>query len=221
MDRAVTTELWRFVRGDIPPADFEAWLYAQEQLESDLGEALYFEIVSSNYQDRQALFVVREQLAAFLRPTLTCECITLPDMAAVPMGSDGLDERVFATLERVCVHGGSQWWLYLSKCAICGQNWMVAQDERIFDQYFLRRLEPTEAQHISAAGHWPTDFITYERVLSVGCALGRHWRFSDPLSPALVCTAKDLRKERPNITVEEIASLIGVSPAEADRLLLA
>lgn len=148
-----------------------------------------------------------------------CCCGPLPDLAVVPMGADGLDERVFATLEITRNYGGGLWWLYLSRCDVCGQDWLVAQDDRIYDNYYLKRLSPSGALDIVEGNHWPDDFITYERVLRLGRTLGETWTFFDPRSPALVWTAEDLIKERPDISVEEIAYLLGIDPAAAARLL--
>lgn len=148
-----------------------------------------------------------------------CECAALPDLAVVPMGGDDLDVRVFATLNRVREHGGPQWWLYLSSCIACGQNWLVAQEERIFDDHFLKRLSVAEADQIVARARWPEEFRTYERVLTVGHALSHPCRFFDPLDPSLVWTAHDLRKERPAMTSEEIAQLIGSTSAEVELML--
>jgi hypothetical protein len=134
------------------------------------------------------------------------------------MGGDRLDELVFATLETECQHGGDQWWLYLAKCSACEQSWMVAQDERIYDNYYLKRLDAKEARAIIGSARWPDDFMTYERVLRLGRTLGQLWTFVDPLSPALVHTAADLRRERPDISDEEIAHLLGMTVAEAARL---
>lgn len=135
------------------------------------------------------------------------------------MGCDGLDERVFESLERTRDHGGDQWWLYLSRCSVCGQDWLVAQDERIYDNYYLKRLGPSEAKEIVEANCWPEDFMTYERVLRLGRTLSKAWTFFDPCSPSLVWTAEDLRKERPDITVEEIAYLLAMEPEGVARLL--
>ena len=138
------------------------------------------------------------------------------------MGGDGLDERVFATVENVLEHGGDAWWLHLSQCCVCGQHWMVAQEERIFDEHFLRRLTVEEASSVSAEGEWPAEFLTYERVLKTGHALGiRPCIFLERLSPSLVWTAEDLCKERPGISVEEIAHLVGVTTSQAAKLLAA
>jgi hypothetical protein len=148
-----------------------------------------------------------------------CCCASLQDLSAVPMGGDGLDERVFATLEIVSNHGGDLWWLYLSKCSACGQHWMVAQEERIFDEYFLRRLEESAAARIAAEGQWPAEFLTYEAVLKIGRSFGQPCIFFEALSPSLVATVHDLRKERPDITLREIADLVGVSRIHAALLL--
>jgi hypothetical protein len=151
-------------------------------------------------------------------PAGECCCATLPDLAVVPMGGGRLDERVFNTLEHVQDHGGDLWWLYLSKCSACGENWMIAQEERIFDDYFLKRLSNEEARQIVSESTWPPDFITYERVLKVGKALSQPCIFLNPLDDSLAWTAADLRKARPDITVEEIADLLGVTLEDAARL---
>lgn len=150
----------------------------------------------------------------------SCYCASLPDLAAVPMGGDGFDTRVFATIENVVDHGGDAWWLHLSQCQACNQHWMIAQEERIFDEHFLRRLNIDEANRITTNGEWPTEFLTYERVLKTGHAMRIFpCVFLDRLSPSLVWTAEDLRRERPDISVEEIGLLLGITAAQAKRLL--
>ena len=148
-----------------------------------------------------------------------CECAALPDLAVVPMGGDDLDIRVFATLNPVREHGDTRWWLYLSSCTACCQNWLIAQEERIFDDYFLKRLSVAEADQIVASARWPEEFRTYERVLTVGHALSNPCRFFDPLDASLVWTVHDLRKERPAMTSEEIAQLIGSTSADVELML--
>lgn len=66
------------------------------------------------------------------------------------MGSDALDERVFTSLEQIIERGGEQWWLYVSHCLKCSQVWMIAQDDRIYDNYYLRRLLASEKQAVVA-----------------------------------------------------------------------
>jgi len=147
-----------------------------------------------------------------------CYCATLADLAVVPMGGDGLDERVFASLEKLCDHGGGQWWLYLSECSVCSQHWMVAQDERIYDNFYLKRLKGPEAEDIRQRRTWPTEFATYEKVLRLGRTLNSPCIFLDPLDSALVWTKDDLRRERPDISIKEIAYLLGIPVATAAKL---
>ena len=148
-----------------------------------------------------------------------CCCDALSDLAVVPMGGDGLDKRVFTSFKRVAIHGGKQWWLYVSTCLVCAQNWMIAQDERIYDNYYLRRLSPAEKEQIVHKSLWPNEFTTYEQVLRLGRTQGQMWTFEDPRSPALVTTAEDLRRERPEISFEEIAYLLAIPVSNATNLL--
>lgn len=97
---------------------------------------------------------------------------------------------------------------------------MIAQEERIFDEHFLRRLTVDEATRISVNAEWPVEFLSYERVLKTGHALRiRPCIFLERLAPSLIWTAEDLRKERPEISVKEIAHLLGVTVTQAKRLL--
>lgn len=135
------------------------------------------------------------------------------------MGGNGLDALVFASFKRGEEHGGDQWWLYISACRACGQDWMIAQDERIYDNYYLRRIAPEIKRDIAEWSLWPEEFLTYERVLKIGRETGQIWTFYDSASPAFVTTAEDLRRERPDISVEEVAYLLGISVSHASSLL--
>jgi len=147
-----------------------------------------------------------------------CQCGSLADLAVVPMGGEGLDERVFATLDMVCKHGPELWWLYVSQCRQCGQHWLVAQDERIYDTCYLKRLTSVEAQDIMVSGNWPDDFLTYVRVLALGSKMALRWQFVEPFAYSLQFTVEDLRRERPGISPREIASLLGITHAHARKL---
>lgn len=148
-----------------------------------------------------------------------CCCKALADNPVIPMGGIGLDELVFASFRQTVRYGGDQWWLYVSTCLACRQNWMIAQDERIYDNYYLRRISPAQLQEIEDFGLWPDEFLTYEHVLKLGKAAGDVWAFLEPRSLALVTAAEDLRRERPDISVEEIASLLSVPVKQAAGLL--
>ena len=95
---------------------------------------------------------------------------------------------------------------------------MIAEEQMVYDDYYMRRLDPVEAQKITELGCWPDEFITYERVLKIGRELSTPCIALDPLSSFLIRAAEDLRKERPNISIWEIAHLLGVSPGVAAHL---
>jgi hypothetical protein len=111
-----------------------------------------------------------------------CACAALDDLALVPMGGDGLDEQVFATMTSVQDHGGGKWWLHLVRCEHCGTHWMVAQEERIYDVHLLRRLSPDAVWSI-AEGEWPGEFGSFERMLTLCRARTHPFTFLDPRSP--------------------------------------
>jgi len=136
----------------------------------------------------------------------------------VPMGGEDLDQRVLASLPVGPEHGGDQWWLFVSTCTVCGQGWMIAQESRLYDNYYLRRISPAEMVQIADDACWPDDFLTFEKILRLGRTMSTPPRFLDPRSPGLVWTAEDLRRERPDISTEEIAYLLGVPVAQAKRL---
>lgn len=149
-----------------------------------------------------------------------CCCSDLDDLAIVGMGDpNGLDDRVFSTLERVADHGGTHWWLYASTCSACGQSWMIAQDERIHDNFYLRRISPLTVREIIEHSQWPDEFLRYEQVLRIGRNSGRIARFLNPRDPALIDTANDLRRERPDISAEDIAYVLAIPLSAAVRLL--
>ncbi len=142
----------------------------------------------------------------------------LTDLAVIGMGDpDGFDERVFATLDRVREHGGEQWWLYASMCSACGQSWIVAQDERIHDNFVLKRVDSAVIARIVEDSHWP-DFVCFERVLRLEREAGKVAQFLNPRDPALVETVAHLRRERPSISIDDIAFVLAISSESAARL---
>jgi len=151
-----------------------------------------------------------------------CICASLSDLAHIAMGdSQQRDEKFLATIEEVLRAGEGLWWLYLGKCRVCAQDWLVAQEERIYDEHFLKRLQPVAAARILATGKWPDTFISYERLLRVGKSLATPCRFLNSMAASLLWTVEDLRKERPNISAAEIGGLLGVSEEHAAKLIIA
>jgi hypothetical protein len=134
---------------------------------------------------------------------------------------EGMDERVFETLDLVRNYGDEKWWLYVSNCRACEQYWMVAQEERIHDNYCLRRIDRKALTEIIEHSRWPDDFLTYEQILRLGREAGNVATFLDPKSLALVETAQDLRRARPDISIEDVAFALAISTKQAARLLRA
>jgi hypothetical protein len=59
----ILQQLWRFVRDDVPAAQFEQWVYSEPDLESHLGCELYLLTISTNFADKDATWSIREALA--------------------------------------------------------------------------------------------------------------------------------------------------------------
>ena len=151
-----------------------------------------------------------------------CCCSELADTAIIGMGdAEGMDERVFETLDLVRNYGDDKWWLYASTCRACGQNWMIAQEERIHDNYCLKRIDWQTLNEIVEHSGWPDDFLSYENVLRLGREAGYDETFLDPKSPALVETAQDLRRARPEISIEDVAYALAIPTKQAERLFKA
>ena len=147
----------------------------------------------------------------------SCECSMLGDFAVVGMGGDGWDERVFSTLMEVAKHGGDAWWLYASRCSVCDQFWMIAQEERIHDNFYLKRLTVAEMKMIEEQGAWPPDFARFEDVIRLGPDHKQVARFFD--TNDLTGTVKELMEARSDISASEIAYLFVLSEREAERLM--
>lgn len=212
------SNLWAFARGETPGSIFEQWFIKQVDLEQPLGKDLHLELLSSTYVEREEVWNLRQSLRATLEPSRRCECPTIRDMSAIPMGGDFYFEKVFEPLEEVATYGPDKWWLYISRCRSCGTNWLIAQDDRIYDDFFMKRLTDAEVER-AKAGEWPEQFSSYGNVLSVGRTTSSPPRFLDPMAASLIWTAEDLLRERPDIKTDEIAHVLGLSDRHAERII--
>ena len=147
--------------------------------------------------------------------TTGCECGHFHDLAVVSMGQH---DEVFRTLQMVRKRGMPWWWLYASTCSVCGQTWLIAQEERQNDLFILRRLDPATAERVIRDAVWPQDFDRYETLLEIGREAGHSVRFADVADSPLMHTIADLAKERPGIRVSELASLLNLNPPVAAEL---
>lgn len=209
---------WRFIRGDLPVSEFEAWLYEQRNLEGLLGPSDYLTVISADFRDFDAVARVRDFLEQFTRRTWPtgCECPSLSDVAVVDMANTRGALDHFVELSH---RGDPYWWLHLSECSLCRTPWLVAQEERQNDVFILRRLPPKEAEAIVLDHRWPPYFDSYATLLRLGRDAGHSVTFLDPLgSSSLVTTMCDLARESPEMTLNEMAELLNIEMALAEAL---
>jgi hypothetical protein len=219
MDKIAQLRFWEFIRGDLPTSEFESWLYQQNQLESFFGSEFYLDLISTNFQDKSELYVIRQKLKRLMPALSECLCHTLANLDMIPMGYEGLDQQFFATVESLKHYGEKRWWLHLCKCQKCSQDWLVAEESRIYDDHYIKRLSQSEADIITAQDIWPDDFSTYEQVLEIGSKLSRPYHFDEVYAPSLLYTTEDLRLARPNITNGEIANLLGITVEHVKNII--
>jgi hypothetical protein len=213
------TTIWEFVRGDLPTADFERRIYEDATLEGRLGAELYLEVVGTDFRSGDAVWKLKERLAAFLRESdpRGCRCVELKDLAVVDMGEES--EAALRTLDPAAERGAPRWWLSLRRCAACGQHWLVAAESRQNDVFCLRRVDGATAARVVAGGAWPGDFDAYEALLVAGLEAGKSVRFVDPIGDSsLGWTMEDLAKERPGITLSRLAELLNLE-VETARII--
>lgn len=210
---------WKFIRGDLSSPKFEQWLYNNSILENSVDNEFYLELISTDFNNKSELYLLKKKLEDFLRQkqTLDCECITLADNAVTDEGSE-LWEIVFSTLVKIKNYGNPRWWLSLNQCDKCNQYWLIAQESRINDIDLFKRIDASVAGNIIKKNQWPDQFQTFEELLILGKNNNCSVQFLDPFSPSLLWAAEDLKKERPDISFEEIASLLNVDVDHAQNL---
>ena len=210
--------IWRFVRRDMSATDFEQWLYATPALEERLGPQFYLEAVSADFRDREQLYHLRERFEQFARGVTprTCECVTLADFAVVPMAAQ---VPAMDSLDTLARRGDPYWWLSVARCRVCGEAWLVGQEERQNDVFCLHRLRPEELEDILERESWPADLDHYEVLLELGLTAGYEVRFFDPLGDSsLAWTIQDLARARPGIRLSELRRLLNLDPLTARTL---
>jgi hypothetical protein len=178
MTNEEVSRLWAFARGDLEPKAFESWFFEQESIGATLGEELHLELLSADYKDqRDTVPQLRSRLAKHLEPTRKCECPTVKDLSAVPMGGDFYFEKVFQPLVTEVNFGKAKWWLYISTCSVCRTHWLVAEDDEFYDFFFMHRISDNDVSR-AKTGIWPSTFSTYESILELGRAVAVHQDFS-------------------------------------------
>ena len=139
---------------------------------------------------------------------MTCGCASLVDIGVIDMG-DTAD--TFDHFEQIAERGEPYWWLTAARCLVCHTEWLVAQEERQNDILVVRRLTASELSRIVGDNVWPADFDLYETLLRIGRAAGYAVRWADPINDSsLEWTIADLARQRPGISVGELAELLGL-----------
>jgi hypothetical protein len=211
--------IWKFVRGDMLTSDFEQWAYSDPTVETLLGKELYFELISTDFSSKDAVFCIKQSLKSFAISVsnCTCMCIQLSDTAVVDMGEES--EKVFLTLKEIRRRGDPYWWLSVHQCQACQQSWLVAQEERQNDVFCLYRIDNDTMKDVLNNNHWPSVFDHYESLLCIGLEAGRSVRWVDPLNSSdLRWTISDLAKDKPGISISEIAELLNLDIGLAEEL---
>lgn len=147
--------------------------------------------------------------------TTGCECARLDSTAVIAMGHH---EEVFQSLTETHRRGLPWWWLLSYRCEVCGQDWLVASEERQNDVYILRRLDRAAVERIERENTWPSDFDRYETLLEIGRVAGCSVQYFDVGDSPLLHTIADLARERPGIRVSRLAELLNLDTADTAEL---
>lgn len=210
---------WKFVRGDLDANEFEKWLYNEAALETALEDEFYLTLIGCDFRSREDTFKIRASIRLLLEAGENCRCSSVRNLDSIEMGGDWFFEKFFATLTKLASPPTEQWWLYISRCNACSTNWLVAQEERIHDQFYVERISDHAVQK-AQAGIWPDQFQTYADVLDIGVKLGvREFRFLDPMSGALQVTVEELLITIPKISAKEVGIKLGIAPQHAQLLI--
>lgn len=94
---------------------------------------------------------------------------------------------------------------------------MIAQEERIHDNYYLKPLTTDQMKGIVERADWPQDFLRFEDVIKLGPDNNKVALFFD--TNDLTDTVKELVETRDDISPTEVAYLFCLSESEARRLM--
>lgn len=208
---SVEEGLWSYIRGDMEERAFEAWVYDNAALEEALGEEDYVTIVSFDFGDArrgaawERIEAVRQIAKRHFRHN--CRCAELKSLAIINMGSH---DEIFASLKRIRRAGPPRWWLAAYVCDDCNQAWLVVQEERVTDNFILRKIDEQQRKLLAERDEWPGEFDTWAQVLE---HLPGGLHPSDTLAATI-----DLAREQPGIHLNRLASILKLDTATADKL---
>lgn len=165
--------LRNFVRGASDAARFERWLYDEDNAEAAFGADLYMALISTDYQDRDALFLAQRQLGEFMErwypPNCICEARDSTNFV-LGMGSDEAD-YAFDTIKTVAFCPEPRGWLSLGRCSVCGTHWFVGTDSVVHDDYEFLEADSTTVGIVLRRNLWPPTVLDH-----VGKRMDRDFR---------------------------------------------
>ena len=138
----------------------------------------------------------------------SCECDQWENLCIIEMDKDTCD-YIFDVMEKLKKRGEPYWWLSLSRCKICNEFWLIAQEECIIDSFCLNRLNLKQANDIIENDIWPNIFDKYENLLKIGADNNIRWCFCDPASA--LDYIEILAIERPFIKISELSKLLNIN----------
>jgi hypothetical protein len=140
----VEEKIWQFLRGDLPPVEFEEWVQSTPALETLLGNNLFLQLLSADYRNWFGAAEISESLETWVDAHYprNCDCITWANDEKFPVHSDTANLLIgFETPKDRTP------WLKLIRCVHCRSHWYLGEDAGD-DWYYLHRLKDEEAERI-------------------------------------------------------------------------
>ncbi len=153
---AIEETLWRYVRGDLDEAAFEAWVYATPDLEAVLGPQDFFAVISCDYRDKSGH--AHHERVGMARDIVTrhfprgCVCRSIPDADRQNPGAGPcpLEDHLDVIAQRSpCIR--------FVRCRACDTHWLIGYDSED-DWASAHRVSAEAVDDILIRDRWPTVF---------------------------------------------------------------
>ncbi|SHM91978.1 hypothetical protein [Roseibium suaedae] len=187
-------QLIYFLRNDLSNREFEKCLYNSIEINDIIGNELYLKAISTNFKQKNEVENLKDIIREFFLKIL-CSCQLEPSRKVSLMG------RKPAYLEQVerCVNG--KFWLHRFRCNSCGDKWLMAAEEIIYDTWIIER----ESELI------PDIFLTYQDLMEFNKSTGIQIRYENPyISMEIPSAIQILKEEDKSISNERLSNIIGV-----------
>ncbi|MCK0094343.1 hypothetical protein MWU60_02070 [Yoonia sp. F2084L] len=163
MNTVQQKHLWKFARGEAELQLFEAWLYSDEELESVVDGHVYLRLISCDFSDPEAVRQCRKELWSNLAVNKQCECESARNFDTIRVFRSDLRRDDFvhwnydqfvATQDTSFKPSDELDWRYISRCKVCGTNWLVNHPPRNFDGNSIERVSDQLVED-AKNGAWP------------------------------------------------------------------